>query len=793
MKKKILALILTTVLSVCVTMAPVASAATAANYYDIDFDQAGDTDTAWTNKAGNGLYFGYWSGGSTPSSTDVKQTLAVDTIRGNKAVKISNSGKGGAYALGNPTPVEPGEYNSSVTWYELSFKFEDAFLPMYLEAAGYPFHFTADGSLYIGGLQSNIFQGDKVNNVTFQTDEWYHLVVAADNIDTYFGETKYYAWVNGEEVITNTTAGAGCADTTGAYNDAVYGKTKRVLYIANDSTTVGTLWLDNFKLYTTDTAVKVNGTLTYDPNVIFGGAEITSGQLEVRGNVIYAPASATLAEVSALLNISGDAVYYNGRTPVSENEMATAPAVGKTVYIRSANGAGLRKYTIAERTMYHIIDNYYDVNFDQTGDTASNWANKAGSGLVFGYCSGATSASAWMVSQTLAQDAVSGNNAAKFSISGNEQMAGTAYAVGQMNANKSGLESCVTWYELSFKFEGQFLQTYLNSAGYPFHIMENGDLYIGGLKSNQYQGSKVNNLTLELGEWYHLVIAADNIDQYSGKTKYYAWVNGEYLTTDGTANTGCTSTQVVDNFTSAIQHHLLYFFLNSSGDASLLVDNFKLYTTDAPVKNSEGELCFDPAAIFEGAELSSDHLRIQDHIIYVPSGKTLAEVSSLLSIGAGGAVYFDGSTPIAESAMSATSVVGKTVYVRSTGGVGIKKYTIAKGPEFDLLPSTALWKKGDGTTAADISDLDAGDSITLSLDFINRTVETKNCVLALAVYNGTVLADCCITDIAIPAGGGQAVSGALDIQSTKDLSVKAFVWDDMQSICPEMAGIEMAH
>ena len=68
MKKKILALILTTVLSVCVTMAPVVvSAATAANYYDIDFDQTGDTDTAWTNKAGSGLYFGYWSGGSTPS------------------------------------------------------------------------------------------------------------------------------------------------------------------------------------------------------------------------------------------------------------------------------------------------------------------------------------------------------------------------------------------------------------------------------------------------------------------------------------------------------------------------------------------------------------------------------------------------------------------------------------------------------------------------------------------------------------------------------------------------------
>ncbi len=839
MKKRMLALMLITVLSLAaIAMSPVALAATVTSYYDIDFDQKGDTDSAWKNKAGD-LFFGYWSGGSMPSPADVKQTLAVDAIRGNKAVKISNSGRGGNYALGNPAAVAPEEFNSCVTWYELSFKFEEAFLQMYLESAGYPFHFTTDGSLYIGGLKSNVFQGDRVNYITFETDEWYHLVIAADNIDKFNGETKYYAWINGEEVVTNTTAGAGCADTTMLHDAAVFGSTKRVLYVTNDSTTTGKVWLDNYKVYTTDAAVKVNGTLTYDPNVIYEGAELSSDQLKIEDNVIYVPAGATLADVAALLHAgSAGAAYFDGSTTVTGEEMSTVTAEGKFVYARSDSGIGVRKYTIetdpslppkptgspkpsespkptelpapsgspkpsespkptespkpSEAPKLEIVDNYYDVDYEQAGDTNTLWTNKAGS-LVFGYCSGATSANANLVTQALAEDAVREGKAAKLTARGNAQAANTFYALGQLNSNISGLGSRVTWYELSFKFDKQFLQTYLLFAGYPFHISAAGELYIGGLQNNAtYQGRQVNNFTLQTGEWYHMVIAADNLDTYMGDTKYYAWINGEYLTTDISGTAQCTSTQSGD--TKSSTHALLYFFMNTSGEASLWVDNLKVYTTKIPVKDGRtGELCFDPNAIFEGAELSSDYLKVQDNIIYTPSSETLGGVSTLLTLGSGGGTYFNGSTAVPLDELVVTPAVGKTIYARSNSGIGVRKYTIAEGKRlYDMEPSTAAWKKADGTTVANVSSLAAGDSITLSLNFKNDTPETKNSVLVLAAYNGTVLADYCFTDIAIPAGGGQAVTGPLKIKDTTDLSIKAYVWRGQENHTPEMTRLEMA-
>lgn len=226
-------------------------------YYDIDFDNPVDTDTAWTNKAISDLSFQYLPSLSLPSLAEINPFLLKPSDKGNNCAVFTHSGTGGYYVVGNPEYWKPEQYINKVTWYELTFKFEDTVKNMYMEGVGFPFEITEDGELWIGGLSgANVIHGDRALNASILPDRWYRLVIAADNINKYNDtETMYYAWLNGKPILTSTFSAVGCADVTPAYIPDATDTERQILLVSNSAPAKGRLLLDDIKIYTSENAV----------------------------------------------------------------------------------------------------------------------------------------------------------------------------------------------------------------------------------------------------------------------------------------------------------------------------------------------------------------------------------------------------------------------------------------------------------------------------------------------------------------------------------------------------------
>ncbi|MBE6846042.1 MAG: hypothetical protein E7508_10175, partial [Ruminococcus sp.] len=175
------------------------------------------------------------------------------------------------------------------------------------------------------------------------------------------------------------------------------------------------------------------------------------------------------------------------------------------------------------------IGKYYDIDFEN-----SSWENAVGTSTIAPNTDGH-----FKPAVVIEDDVIKGSKVAKITGSG------TAGQFGCIRDNSvihsSIKENKVSWYEMSFKFDSKISAIRLEAGENPFMIQESGKLRIGGLEAGVYVGAEIADVTLKPGEWYNLKVAVDCIDKWAGTdTKYYAWLNGELLTTGETPITGCT-------------------------------------------------------------------------------------------------------------------------------------------------------------------------------------------------------------------------------------------------------------
>ena len=433
----------------------------------------------------------------------------------------------------------------------------------------------------------------------------------------------------------------------------------------------------------------------------------------------------------------------------------------------------------AENVNYeNAVEKYYDIDFEN-----DSWESAQGNSTINPNTDGH-----FKPLTTFEQDPVKGNTVVKITGSGS---GGNYGCIRDKSMSITSIrENIVIWYELSFKFIDKASAIRLEAGEYPFMITEEGKLLIGGLDAGGYVGAEIANLTLQPGEWYHLVVAVDNIDKWAGSdVKYYAWLNGELLTTGETPMTGCT---VSKGYASSVGNFGYWFFIPSDGrDIGVYFDDIKVYTTASRVKDN-GEFCFDPMNIFEGAVVTSDLFRVEDNIIYAPSDETVAELSEYLKAGDSGIGFLDKTEAIDDKNAVVTSAVGKTVIARSDSGIGVKKYMIEEGNRLYTIES-ATWMMEDETVIDKVSDLKAEDKVFVQLGVQNETSSEKTGVLVLAAYNGTALAGCSFKDISIPAGGDTVKSEVLEINNAENLTLKAYVWESSENYTPVLTRVELAN
>ena len=610
-------------------------------YYDVNFDNSSDNAETWTNTADSGLALAYCS---WASEVKFATQLTEDPIKGNNAVQFKIPRKPtGAYYIGTRDNVPEDSFDNVVAWYELSFKMENGIVPIQLEAAGNPFFIDANGAIRLGQNADPV-----VENATVQPDEWYHLVVAADNINKFGSDTKYHAWLNGELLETSEKT-TGCTVTRNSmYSTAM---TRFLLYLGQNSKKTVNFYLDNVKMYTTSGAGDV---AAYDPQSIYGGAELSSDIWIVDGATLKVAPGATLADVSGAFTTGGGKMsFFDGSSRIADSELDAASAAGKLVYVTSTDGVAYKKYEIVEDSSLSMPDmakSYCNVDFDSGSDTADSWTNKVAGGIGFGPRDDISGAG---FKRTLAADAIRGNNVLAIDVPADG--ADKCYIGAASVPEKDRFDKYITWYELSFKFEGAPTELAAYAAGAAYGFSKDGTLSVGG--------SRLDGVTPSVGEWHHLVVAADNLNRTDDTTKIYAWLDGESAADGATAELADTASW--DRF-------LIEIGAGGEKGARLLLDNIKMYKTDG----ADDVKSFRAGKIYDGTALSSKLWKIGADTVSVAKDITLADVAERLSAD-GEIVYFDGDERIAPSMLGKTAADGKTVYVRSTGGIGVKKYTIA--------------------------------------------------------------------------------------------------------------------
>ena len=634
-------------------------------YFDVNFDRSGDTDSSWINAADSGYVFGYASWASADNNPTA---LVEDSFAGGKVAEFTRPASAdGRYYFGTQADIGcTDSFDNCVTWYELSFKFDGAVTGLSVSGAGMPIYISDDGSIQIG-----YYLGNAVNNYKLEPGHWYHMVVAVDNINKLYTDSSYYAWINATMLTTAETPSTGRTITRNADAMGTKSMSNFLLNIGKNSSADAKVYLDNLKMYTTAGNTDVED---YEPASIYGDAELSSDSLEIAGNTIYVPADASVADVIDAVTASGTGIsVYSGGTELAEDEYANVNAVGARICVYSQNGIFPREYNVEAIT----AKNYYDVNFDRAGDSAAGNVNDTDSGMTFGYASwGSVRGN----ENKLEKDEITNSNALVIDVPANSG----AYVVGNVDSAANCINSFdnrVTWYEFSFKFDGALTGLRLNATGAVCNISEDGKIIFGHPK-----GAAVDNLTLRLGEWYHMVIAVDNVDKYPNKhydsdgnvtkidmqTKFYAWADGKFLTTSGSSATGCTITRSLGNSTTKMDKFYLAISPNTSENATLSLDNIKMYTTvgENDVKN------YDPASAYAGAELSSDDWIAEGGVLYIADDELcLADVADL-TVSSNDTVFYDGSEAIAEDMLDQTEAIGKIIYVRSLTGGAVRKYII---------------------------------------------------------------------------------------------------------------------
>ena len=660
MKLKRFNLMVLAVLFVFVTtLIPMSAGAVAESEKTYYMDAQATGDGTWTVADGTAS-FGYasWkSAGSAPT-----QTLYNDARLGSDVMKVDFPGDGSS-AIGTAQLVWDNETDKlgdgDTVWYEFMFRYDGAIVPFNAEVyanganTGYNvFHVNADGSVGFAHPDYNDETGYRVS-----TTGWNHVLIVVDEQNLYGGsDTPFYVYINGTKVYSDARQLNGGSCLFGKYyTQAIDGFTLT-------TSAQGTIYLDNFKLYTTASNYNASG---YDPTSIIPA--ITSSSLEISNGVIYAVDGTSIADIDAAIEDTLSVSYWDGTTQIASSAYASTDALGKKACV--SNGITCVEYTIAEKKGV----SYYDIDLEtaSTGAWAySNaWPNKVSPAL--GNFTYQPSPSATSPNHEVVADPYTGSKSMKLTLPSTVTNTQNAYYVGAWNVPRQDLSNNVSWYEISVKYGDDFDGFHLrgNDDQPLLHVRNDGYVYIGDDEAAQQS----TNFYAQSNTWYHFVIAVDNIDKFTNDndvlcSKIYAWVNGTLITTP-TAGEGYTSAVAASATASSTKFCIQMCKTVSSGkDSVLYVDNLKWYTGVKSVATSGYTPVVAPALT------TSAGIEVSGSTITVSSKTKLSEIATLVAANDYTATYWDGTTQITAADLATTNAAGKTVCV--SNGVMATVYTV---------------------------------------------------------------------------------------------------------------------
>ena len=308
-----------------------------AEVYYVDANPTGDG--TWSQENDASLAIAYQSFISSLDGNKFTHTKVKDDYTGADVMKLDFiPGTAGAinYIGAGNGAISGMNFDNKVTWYEVSFRFEDVLSDVsVVGAAQTVFSMNANGVIKVG--HSGV---SAVNNFTPVADKWYHLVVAVDNINKYSSDSRFYAWINGTQLTTGEEAITGATMTRNASETS---SGSHIVFGFGGSENGNTVYVDNIKFYTTTQSVEASG---YDPTDYADGSTITSASVDVYGDTICVNEEVTLADIDAAIEDTLYVTYWNGATKLEDLNVA---AIGKTVM--TSNGVAVKEYKIVSRAV----------------------------------------------------------------------------------------------------------------------------------------------------------------------------------------------------------------------------------------------------------------------------------------------------------------------------------------------------------------------------------------------------------------------------------------------------------
>ena len=669
MKRKFLASILTiamlaTMLSAINVMAEDIVGET---YFDINMD---DWSNYNTNKNTDGTDV------ESPWTWNDTVTLDTDVAKGNNSWKLTMpagerfSDKHYSYVRTGTLDATKYFDSNCVYWTEVSLKFDGQFTAVGWEhnSAIAPLMVDADGNLrqcvrsgYNIGEEGQTSTLGKELDYHLELGKWYHFVVALDIRNETSSGAPTYVWVNGE-AIDNT------------YTDVAFSSAKLVKYIQlwfdKPETGSSTIWVDNYKFYTT---TDLDNHAASDFNINVADAD-ESDSITLYKNSVIVPSDATVESVKATITTDNTAntVFVKDGVSLADTDLA----VGSVMIVNSSNGIGFKQYDITDNPPEEEIipdraETYFDMNMD-------NWTSVGTNTNIDG-----TTVKNNRTWNTIAldTDAAKGNNSWKLTMP-DDKFPDKHYSyvrTEQENLEDKTFDSqYVYWTEVSLKFEGQFTSVGWehNSAVAPLVVDANGHLrqFVkqGYNDANSLMAGKDLNYHLELGKWYHIVVALDFRNDTGSGAPSYVWVNGEDISSNANKDTAL-------KIGAKVRYIDLWFDKPATGSSTVWVDNYKFYTTTDLDNHAASNFNINVADADE-----SDSITLYKNSVTVPSDATVGAVKAGVTINNKANTVFvkDGAT-LEDDDLAVFSVMT----VNSSNGIGFKQYDVIDHlPAQDIIP-----------------------------------------------------------------------------------------------------------
>lgn len=340
------------------------------------------------------------------------------------------------------------------------------------------------------------------------------------------------------------------------------------------------------------------------------------------------------------------------------------------------------------------------------------------------------------------------------------------------------VDSKTIWYEISLKFEKFIPNMYFsvigsNSTGYDY-------LYTIDTDGSMYFGNKavaLSGFSFKTDKWYHIVMAVDNVNKMGGVPCIYTWINGEQVKVananpDGSYRWACWKGNDY-SVTHTISVINLWLMDLTNQSKTVCLDNFKIYTTDTSVNDSE----YDPSSIFGTEELESDVYEIKNNVIYVPDDDTLGDVLEHISASEMRISCINEEGRIDDDEIVMTKAVENRLIVPIPGAMMPREYRIEKGlRKVDIIKDSVSWNTGSETEISSVAQTVEGDTVKVRFKMQNNTDGEKKYIMVFAKYDKNMLCDYIMQDITIPVGGSEVISGALERKSEETPTFSVYIW-----------------